>query len=158
MAKKKKNKDPLHIDNLIKMCKKEGNYEMAEEFQEAKSIARELKHLRAGNVITFEELVKLPEGYKYISNCSGSIDVEEMTDLRVEGGLVMWSQSTGDPEIELGTGEVRRIPHTADSEYEFTLYHILPKPPRKKVGRKLKSHPNEKKSVIKKIEKVIKKK
>jgi hypothetical protein len=58
----------------------------------------------------------------------------------------------------LGTGEVRRIPHESDSEYEFTLYHILPKPPRKKVGRKLKSHPGEKKSVIKKIEKVIKKK
>lgn len=138
MAKKKKNKDPLHIDNLIKMCRKEGNEYLAEAFEEAKDVVRELKRLRAGEVITFEEFIKLPEGYKYISNCSGSIDVEELADLRVEGGFVKWSQSTGDPEIELGTGEVRRIPHESDNEYEFTLYHILPKPPRKKIIKKKK--------------------
>ncbi len=130
--KKRKNKDPMHIDNLIVMCKKEGNYEMAEEFKEIKQRNNQLKKFRAGNVITFEELAKLPEGYKYISVCSGCVDVEEMNDLEIKDGIASWSQSSGDPRLEMGIGEIKNIPHCSDSDYEFTLYHILPKEKNKK--------------------------
>lgn len=125
--KKKKNKDPLYIDNLIAMCKKEGNDEMAERFEEIKAVNKELRKVRAGAVITFEELVNLPEGYKYVSNCSGNVDIEEMCQLEVKDEIISWSQSTGDPRIEMGTGDVRDVPHCSDDEYCFTLYHILPK-------------------------------
>jgi len=157
MAKRNTKKDPMHVDYYIELCKKDGNHEMAQEFREIKQRNNTLKKLGVGKIITFEELVKLPEGYKYVSSCSGEIDVEEMSDLEVKDGKIYWSQSSGDPVIEMGTGEVKNIPHCSDDEYEFTLYHLLPKVKKKTINRKLKSHPLEKKSVLKKIEKVIKK-
>lgn len=128
MAKKRDTKkDPMHIDFYIEMFRKNGDFERVEEFKDVKNTNKQLKKIRAGNIITFEELVNLPEGYEYISNCSGNIDVEIMTDLKVEGIKISWSQSSGDSEIEIGVGEVKNIPHCSDGDYEFTLYHINPK-------------------------------
>lgn len=104
-----------------------GDTEKVAEIEKLKRIIKNLKKLKAGKRITFEELINLPEGYKYISDCNGSIDIEEMTGLKVEGSTISWSQSSGDPKIEMGKGEVKNIPHCSDGDYEFTLYHILPK-------------------------------
>ena len=117
----------MHIDFYIELYKKDGNYEKVEELKNIKCINKELKRLRAGDIITFDELIKLPDGYKYISNCNGSVDLEEMTNLEVKNGIISWSQSTGEPEIELGEGDVKNITHRSDSDYKFTIYHILKK-------------------------------
>ncbi len=122
--KKDTKKDPMHIDFLIEYYKKNGELEKMSELKDKKKSIERLNKLGRGDVITFEELVKLPEGYKYISSCNGSANIEKMSDLKVEDGVVSWSESTGDPSLEIGTGAVRNIPHCSDDEYEFTLYHI----------------------------------
>lgn len=122
--KKDTKKDPMHIDFLIELYRKEGNFEKVSELKDRKKNIERLNKLGRGDVITFEELVNLPEGYEYISSCSGSSTIEKMSDLKVEDGIISWSESTGDPRLEIGTGDVRNIPHCSDDEYEFTLYHI----------------------------------
>lgn len=162
MAKRNTKKDPLHIDNIIAMCKKEGMNGTADRLRELKWANKELKKLRAGDVITFEELPNLPKDYKHICRTNKDdeeylIEVEELSDLQIKDGEASWSNSNGDPDIEMGTGPIRDIPHSGNDEYTYTLYHILPKEKKKIINRKLKSHPLEKKSVMKKIENVIKK-
>lgn len=136
--KKDTKKDPMHIDFYIELCKKDGDLEKANEFREIKQRNLRLQRMNVGEVITFEELITLPEGYKYISSCNGSVDIEEMCDLEIKDGKICWSQSSGDPVIEMGTGPVRNIPHCSDSDYEFTLYHIKAKIKVKKATKKKK--------------------
>ncbi len=125
--KKDTKKDPMHIDFYIELFRKEGDFDKMYDLKDVKSRNKQLKKVRAGKTITFEELINIPDGYKYI--CNG--DLETMAQLVVENDKISWSTSTGDPEIEIGIGEVRNVPHCSDDEYLITLHHIIPKEKKK---------------------------